>query len=91
MITIRKIAEMAGVAPATVSNVLHGRTSKLIGVIITYGKREIKNPAQDPFYGEMGGALEQEFRRIGPPWRTPDCPGRSTFSSRRWMRRAKDF
>lgn len=98
MITIKKIAEMAGVAPTTVSNVLHGRTakmsketlakvqaviketqygageenkgflqdgSKLIGVIITYGMRDIKNPVQDPFYGEMTGALEQEIRRKG--------------------------
>lgn len=29
MVTIKDMAEMAGVAPTTVSNVLHGRTKKM--------------------------------------------------------------
>lgn len=98
MVTIKEIAERAGVAPTTVSNVLHGRTkkmsretlervqkvieeshyvtnmgarllakygSKIIGVIMTYGRREEKNAIQDPFFAEVLGALEKEIRLSG--------------------------
>lgn len=89
---------MAGVAPTTVSNVLHGRTkkmsketlarvqqvidecqyvtnmgarllanygSRIIGVIMTYGRREEQNAIQDPFFAEVIGALEKEIRLNG--------------------------
>lgn len=98
MVTIKEIAERAGVAPTTVSNVLHGRTkkmsketlervqkvieeshyvtnmgarllanygSKIIGVIMTYGRREEQNAIQDPFFAEVIGALEKEIRLSG--------------------------
>lgn len=98
VVTIKDMAEMAGVSPTTVANVLHGRTkkmspetlekvqqvikdskyvanmgarvlansgSKIIGVIMTYSRRGEMNAAQDPFYGEIIGALENEIRQNG--------------------------
>lgn len=98
MTTIKDLAEMAGVAPTTVSNVLHGRTkrmsketlarvqkviddshyvtnmgarllanygSRIIGVIMTYGRRAEQNAIQDPFFAEVIGALEKEIRVAG--------------------------
>ncbi|WP_341878245.1 LacI family DNA-binding transcriptional regulator [Defluviitalea saccharophila] len=98
MVTIKELAERAGVSPTTVSNVLHGRTnkvspetlqrveqvikeanyvsnmgarllanngSKIIGVLINYGRSDINSPVQDPFFSELIGALEGEIRTQG--------------------------
>jgi len=98
MITIKDMADKAGVSPTTVSNVLHGKTkklskdtleivqnviqesnyvsnmgarllanngSKILGVIIMYGKRDEQIATQDPFYSEIIGAVENEIRQTG--------------------------
>ncbi|MCL2083751.1 MAG: LacI family transcriptional regulator [Oscillospiraceae bacterium] len=97
MITIKQIAQIAGVSPSTVSHVLNGRTkkmsqqtlekveralrennyisnmagrslggsSRIIGVILTYARRSEMNVAQDPFFSEIIGALEDEIRSNG--------------------------
>jgi LacI family transcriptional regulator len=95
---MKQIAELAGVSPSTVSNVLHGNTakmtaetfarvqrvisekkyvanmsgrnlakygSKIIAVIMTYGRRNELNAIQDPFFSEIIGALEHEIRTRG--------------------------
>jgi LacI family transcriptional regulator len=98
MVTIKQIAQWAGVSSTTVSNVLHGRHhkmkaevlakvrrileetkytpnmagrllanygSRLIGVIMTYSRRNEQNVMRDPFHSEMIGALEREIRING--------------------------
>ncbi|MCI7814186.1 MAG: LacI family DNA-binding transcriptional regulator [Lachnospiraceae bacterium] len=98
MITIKEMADLAGVSPTTVSNVLHGRTrkmsketlekvqnvirdsnyvsnmgarllanhgSRIIGVVLGYDHRDQINIIQDPFTGELIGALEHEISRQG--------------------------
>lgn len=98
MVTIKELAQRAGVSPTTVSNVLHGRTnkvsvetlqrvekvikeanyvsnmgarllanngSKIIGVLINYGREDLSSPVQDPFFSELVGALEGEIRTQG--------------------------
>ncbi|MDR1787356.1 MAG: LacI family transcriptional regulator [Treponema sp.] len=98
MFTVKQLAQMAGVSPATVSHVLHGREhkmkaatlekvraviaetkyvphmggrllgnhgSRLIGVILTWERRDEQNIVQDPFFSEIIGALEREIRRAG--------------------------
>ena len=39
--------------------------SRIIGVIMTYGRREEQNAIQDPFFSEVIGALEKEIRLSG--------------------------
>jgi len=98
MITIKEIADLAGVSTTTISNVIHGKTekmkpdtlerinkileeknyipnlgarltasnrSKLIGVIINNPSTEDKNALQDPYNGELFGAMEREIRNMG--------------------------
>jgi LacI family transcriptional regulator len=98
MITIKEIADLAGVSTTTISNVIHGKTdkmkpdtlerineilkeknyipnlgarlvasnrSKLIGVIINNPSTEDKNALQDPYTGELFGAMEREIRKMG--------------------------
>ena len=98
MVTIKDLAKLADVSPTTVSNVLHGRTSKIspaklrkvekiiketsyvpnmggrllakhgsriIGVIMFYEHRKEMNISQDPFHGELIGALEASIREQG--------------------------
>jgi LacI family transcriptional regulator len=98
MLSIKKIAALAGVSPSTVSNALHGRShkmkaetlervrklidennyvsnmsgrtlgrygSKIIAVVINYERRDELNAMQDPFLGEIIGALEHEIRTAG--------------------------
>lgn len=96
--TIKELAEIAGVSPSTVSNVLNGRGhkmkketlahvkkviedtkyvsnmggrllanygSRIIGVIVTYARRDEMNMVQSPFFSEIIGALENEIRHNG--------------------------
>ncbi len=98
MVSIKDIADLAGVSPTTVSNVLHGRVNKMsketlqkvqavireqnyvsnmggrllanygsriIGVIMTYGRRNYTNVVRSPFYSEIIGSLEAEIRKKG--------------------------
>ncbi|MDR1692101.1 MAG: LacI family transcriptional regulator [Oscillospiraceae bacterium] len=98
MVTIKQIAEFAGVSPSTVSHVINGRTkkmsaqtrekvertlrehhyisnmagrlfgnsgSRIIGVILTYERRNELNAVQDSFFSEVFSALEQEIRSNG--------------------------
>lgn len=44
---------------------LSKRGSKIIGVIMTYARREENNATSDPFYSEIIGALEKTIRENG--------------------------
>ncbi|GAA4293281.1 LacI family DNA-binding transcriptional regulator [Anaerocolumna aminovalerica] len=96
MITIKEMADIIGVSPTTVSNVIHGKTkevsketvekvnellekyhyipnmnarnlakkySKIVGVVFKYNKSTDNNFVQDPFAGEILGAIEKQVRK----------------------------
>lgn len=47
------------------ARLLANNGSRILGVILTYSRRNEKNAIQDPFYSEIVGALEQEIRQNG--------------------------
>lgn len=47
------------------ARLLANNGSRILGVIIMYGRRDEQIAIQDPFYSEIIGALEHEIRQVG--------------------------
>ena len=62
---VRKVIEESNYVSNMGARLLANNGSKIIGVILTYGRRNERNAIQDPFYSEIIGALEQEIRQKG--------------------------
>lgn len=62
---VRKVIEESNYVSNMGARLLANNGSRILGVILTYDRRNEKNAIQDPFYGELVGALEQEIRQKG--------------------------
>jgi LacI family transcriptional regulator len=62
---VRKIIADTNYVTNMGGRLLKKRDSRLIGVVITWALREEQNVGQDPFFGEIIGALEREIRSHG--------------------------
>ncbi|MDR1787193.1 MAG: LacI family transcriptional regulator [Treponema sp.] len=62
---VRQVLRETNYVPNMGARILKTRGSRLIGVVLTWSRRAEQNAVQDPFYGELIGALEQEIRAAG--------------------------
>lgn len=62
---VRRVIEETNYVSNMGGRMLGRNGSKIIGVIMTYARRNERNAIQDPFFSEIIGALEQEIRTHG--------------------------
>jgi len=62
---VQKVICEAEYTPNMGGRLLKNSESRIIGVIITWARRDDENIVQDPFFGEIIGALENEIRSRG--------------------------
>ena len=62
---VQRVIKETGYVPNMGGRLLKKQDSRLIGVLITWARREEQNVAQDPFFGEIIGSLEREIRLHG--------------------------
>jgi LacI family transcriptional regulator len=62
---VQTVIKETGYVPNMGGRLLKNRNSRLIGVIITWARRNEENIVQDPFFSEIIGALEHEIRARG--------------------------
>lgn len=62
---IRKLLKENNYVPSMAARLLAQDSSNIIGVIVAFQKRGEKNILEDPFIGEMLGALEENIRNQG--------------------------
>lgn len=60
---VRKVIKEQNYVSNMAGRLLGNYGSKIIGVIMTYGRRTEMNVTQSPFYSEILGALEEEIRK----------------------------
>jgi LacI family transcriptional regulator len=65
LVKVQTIIRETKYTPNMGGRLLRNRSSRIIGVIVTWGRHAKQNVLQDPFFGEIIGALELEIHAMG--------------------------
>jgi LacI family transcriptional regulator len=65
LVRVQKVINESNYVSNMGARLLANNGSRILGVIIMYGRRDEQIATQDPFYSEIIGSLEHEIRQIG--------------------------